>query len=105
MAILQRWQGMVSKSIIQMEVGKGTDKEKTIFWLSIWDGFFKVSLYFAEKLQPDMQSLAVSENTKVMIDNTKIMGKLKFFPLVYEVRSSDIFEDLSILIEYKKDKG
>ncbi len=30
-------------------LGKVTHKKKTICWLSVWEGFFKVSFYFTEK--------------------------------------------------------
>ena len=81
---------------------RGKDKEKTIFWLSIWDGFFKVSFFFAEKAQIGLHGLAVGENTKRMIEEAKLMGKLKFIPLVFDLSSNAMFDDLGSLIDYQK---
>jgi hypothetical protein len=92
----------LAKGLYQWNSTKGTHKEKTIFWLSIWDGFFKLSFYFAEKAREGLQGLAVSENTKRKIEGAKQMGKLKFFPIVFEVNSDDLFDDLSALINYRK---
>jgi len=92
----------LAKGLYQWKSVRGTDKEKTIFWLSMWDGFFKVSFFFAEKVRVSMQGLAVSENTKRMIEDAKQMGKLKFFPLIFDVCSDDLFDDLSTLIDYQK---
>lgn len=32
---------------------RGTNKVKPIFWLSIWDGFFKVSFNFSERIRDE----------------------------------------------------
>jgi hypothetical protein len=92
----------LAKGLYQWKSLRGTDKEKTIFWLSVWDGFFRVSFFFAEKAQLGLQGLIVGENTKRMIESTERMGKLKFFPLVFDVRSDDLFDDLGTLIDYQK---
>lgn len=92
----------LAKGLYQWKSLRGTAKEKTIFWLSIWDGFFRVSFFFAEKMRSGLQGLAVGENTKRMIEDAKRMGKLKFLPLVFDVRSDDPFSDLSALIDYQK---
>lgn len=49
-----------------------------------------------------MQGLAVGENTKRMIEDAKPMGKLKFYPIVFDVRSGELFDDLGALIDYQK---
>lgn len=92
----------LAKGLYQWKSLRGTDKEKTIFWLSVWDGFFRVSFFFAEKAQLGLQGLTVGKNTKRMIEDAKRMGKLKFFPLVFDVRSYDLFDDLGTLIYYQK---
>jgi hypothetical protein len=92
----------LAKGLYKWKSVRGTDKEKTIFWLSIWDGFFRVSFYFAEKAQLGLRGLKISEKTKRMIEAAKPMGKLKFFPLIFDMRSNDLFNDLGILINYQK---
>lgn len=88
---LYRWKGL-----------RGADKEKTIFWLSIWDGFFKLSFFFAEKARPGLQALAVGQNIKMMIESANQMGKLKFFPLTFDVRSDALPSDLGVVMNYQK---
>jgi len=92
----------LAKGLYKWKSVRGTDKEKTIFWLSVWDGFFRVSFFFAEKAQLGFQSLAVGENIKKMIEDAKPMGKLKFFPLIFDVRSDELFDNLGVLIDYQK---
>ncbi|HWQ73644.1 MAG TPA: DUF3788 family protein [Desulfitobacteriaceae bacterium] len=92
----------LAKGLYKWKSLRGTDKEKTIFWLSIWYGFFRISFFFAEKAQLGLQGLAVGENTKKMIEDAKPMAKLKFFPLVFDVHSDDLFDDLCALIDYQK---
>jgi hypothetical protein len=37
-----------------------------------------------------------------MITDSKKMGKLKFFPLVFDVCSDERFEDIFSLVDFKK---
>lgn len=92
----------LAKGLYKWKSVRGTDKEKTIFWLSIWDGFFRVSFFFAEKARSGLLGLTVGETAKRMIEHAKPMGKLRFFPLVFDVRSADLFSDLVVLIDYQK---
>lgn len=90
------------KGLYKWRTVRGTDKEKTIFWLSIWDGFFRVNFYFAEKARNGLCDLAISEKTKRMIEDAKQMGKLKFIPIVFDLCSGERFSDLGVLINYQK---
>ncbi|MDV0446571.1 hypothetical protein MsAg5_04160 [Methanosarcinaceae archaeon Ag5] len=36
---------------------KGVHKKKTVFWLSVWDGCFKTTFYFAERLSGGAKTL------------------------------------------------
>ncbi|NAB25088.1 DUF3788 family protein, partial [Enterococcus durans] len=36
-----------------------SQKVKPIFWLSIWDGFFKVSFHFSEKMREELVTLSL----------------------------------------------
>ena len=65
----------------------------TVFWLSIWEGFFKVTIYIPEKARADIFSLPLDDEVKQMIADSKQMGeKLKYFPLVFELHSDEMFE-------------
>lgn len=81
----------------------GGQKDVTIFWLSICDGFFKVTLYFPEKARADVMNLPIDHEIKQMIADSEPMGsKLKFFPLVLELRSDEMFEAVYTLADFKK---
>jgi len=81
---------------------RGTQKETTAFWLSIWNGFFKVTIYIPEKYRKEALSLSLNNETKKMIEDAKQMGKLKFFPLVFDLCSDEMFEEIFSLIDFRK---
>jgi len=92
----------LGKALYKWTTARGTEKEITVFWLSIWDGFFKVSIFVPEKARADALSLSAGDEIKKMIEDAKQMGKLKFFPLVFDLRSTELFDGIDTLIEFKK---
>jgi len=82
---------------------RGTPKETTAFWCSIWEGFFKVTVYVPEKHRFEALSLPLSEHMKEMIKDAKQMGKLKFFPLVFDLYSNNMFDELFAIIDFRKE--
>lgn len=92
----------LAKGLYKWKSIRGADKEKTIFWLSIWEGFFKVNFYIAEKAMEGLQNVPISKTSQTMVNAAKPMGKLRFVPIVFEVSSDDLFDDLRVLIDYKK---
>ena len=92
----------LGKGLYKWTTTRGTEKEMTVFWLSVWDGFFRVSLFIPEKARIDALTLPLKSGTKKMIEAAKQMGKLKFFPLVFDLRSDKGFDDIYTLIDFKK---
>ncbi len=92
----------LGKALYQWTTSRGTQKETTVFWLSIWDGFFKVTFYLPEKARVEALTLPLDESTKEMILNAKQMGKLKFFPLTFDLCSDVLFDEIFALVDYKK---
>ena len=78
-------------------LSKNTHKKKTVFWLSVWDGFFKVTMFFTEKTCGGVLELKVAEEFRTF----QQMAKLK--PLVISVSSGTDQDDLFKVIEYKRD--
>jgi hypothetical protein len=78
-------------------LGKNTHKKKTVFWLSVWDGFFKVSMFFTEKTSAGIAELLVDKEYKTF---EPLWAKLK--PLVISVKAGTGLDDLFKVIEYKK---
>ena len=92
----------LGKGLYKWLTKRGTQKEMTVFWLSVWEGFFKVTIYLPEKYRGEALSLALSDDGKAIIKDAKQMGKLKFFPLVFDVCSEKHFGDIFTLLELKK---
>ena len=44
----------LAKGLFKWKGVRGGQNEKTVFWLSVWDGFFKVTIYLPEKVQADV---------------------------------------------------
>lgn len=82
---------------------RGGQKVTTVFWLSIWEAFFKITIYIPEKARDDLFSLPLNNTVKQMINDSKQMGnRLKFFPLVFKLNSNELFEQIHILFDFKK---
>lgn len=89
---LYRWTGV-----------RGCANEKTIFWLSIWDSFFKVTIYIPEKSRADALILPLDDKVKLMIGDSKQMGnRLKFFPLAFDLSSDEVLETVYTLADFRK---
>jgi len=82
---------------------RGTNKEKTIYWLSAWDGFFKLTVWFLEDNRGEILKADVSETTKQLIRNGKMFGpKMRTFPVEFEITTADPLADIYTLIKCKK---
>ncbi|MGX5690412.1 DUF3788 family protein [Arcticibacter tournemirensis] len=75
-------------------------KKKTVFWLSVWPGFFKVSFYFTEKNRDVIPSLSVDMDIKEAFMQAKPIGRL--IPLTVNVNRKEQISDLLKLVECKK---
>lgn len=75
-------------------------KKKTIFWLSVWDKFFKAAIYFSEEKGRGIADLNIDKNIKSDFKQSKPSGKL--FPLIINMSRREQITDLLKIIEYKK---
>lgn len=82
---------------------RGGKKEITVFWLSIWDGYFKVTIYVPEKARADVLSLPLDDGVKQMVAASKQMGKLKNFPLTFDLQSDEMFDAFFCLADFRRD--
>jgi hypothetical protein len=92
----------LGKAVYKWTGARGAEKEITVFWLSIWNGFFKVALYIPEKARANILNLSLGGEIKEMIENAQQMGKMKLFPLVFSLRSDELFNDIYALVDFKK---
>ena len=82
---------------------RGTEKEKTIYWLSAWDGFFKIVVWFLEKNRAEILTTNLSEETKQKIRDSKVFGaKMQTFPVEFEITNDTPLNDVYTLIRCKK---
>jgi len=75
-------------------------RKKTIFWISVWDGFFKAGFYFVEKHCPGIHDLEIDENIKHELKKAKPFGTL--YPVGLVLSREEQIPDLLKIIEYKK---
>lgn len=82
---------------------RGGKKDITIFWLSMWDGFFKLTIYLSEKYRTDILDNIVSDEVKLKIKNSKQLGKtLKFFPIHFDVDKDTSLDNIFNVLDLKK---
>lgn len=69
-------------------------------WLSVWDGFFKISFFFTEKHLEGIAALDIAENIKEDFCNAKPFGRM--IPMVFEINNKKQFPDLLTVAAFKK---
>ena len=92
----------LAKGLFKWKGVRGGQNEKTVFWLSIWNGFFKVTIYVPEKTRADVLRLPLDNEVKLMIEASQEMGKLKYFPIVFDLCSDEMFEAVFLLADFRK---
>ena len=94
----------LSKGEYKWTTSRGTNKVKPIFWLSIWNGFFKLSFYFSNGMQEELLKIPLSKETKYLINDSNPMGKtMRFIPIVLEINDDRQLKDVVLLANYKKE--
>jgi hypothetical protein len=81
---------------------RGAKKEKNLYWLHVYEGFFCVAVWFKEKNRNELLSADVNEQTKQIIRDAKLMGKLPTFPVVFDITTVELFSDIYTLLDCKK---
>ena len=61
-----------------------------------------MTIYVPEKARADVLSLMLDNEVKLMIEGTQQMGKLKYFPIVFDLCSDEMFEVVFLLADYRK---
>lgn len=98
----------LGKGLYRWTGARGGQKEVTAFWLSIWEDpsrggrLFKVTIFVPEKVRAAVLNLPLGDGIKQMIADAKQIGKLKFFPVVFDFRSDELFDAVYTLIDFRK---
>jgi hypothetical protein len=74
-------------------------KKKTVFWLSVWDSYFKTAFYFVERHLGGVYDLVIDESIKEELRKAKTFGTLH--PVVLLIRKPEQLKDLLALARYK----
>ena len=72
-------------------------KKKTVFWLSVWDGFFKTGFFFLERHLEGIAALEIEENSFII---EKEWGKM--IPFIFNINDKKQFPDLLKIVKFKK---
>jgi hypothetical protein len=81
---------------------RGTRKEKNLYWLYIYGGYFSVAIWFKEINREEVLKLDVSDITRERIQTSEILGKLKTFPVLIDIDKVEQLSDIYQLLECKK---
>lgn len=81
---------------------RGTQKEKTLYWLHVFEGYFDIAVWFKEKNRTELLSADVSNKTKDLICASETMGKVATFPVVFDITMVETLTDIYALLECKK---
>jgi len=82
---------------------RGTIKEKNLYWLYVYDGYFSIAVWFTEKQREKLEKANVSDKTREMINNTKPKGKLTTFPSMFDITTTEPLDDIYTLLNLKKE--
>ena len=80
-------------------LGKVIHRRKTIFWLSVWKGFFKTSFFFTEKHGGGIMELDIDYKLKQDFEKTRASGRL--LPLIIPLNGPEHITDVLRVIDYK----
>ena len=93
----------LSKGEYKWTTPRGVNKINPIFWLSIWEGFFKTSFFFSASLKEELFNLPISPETKDIVKNAKSMGKtMRFMPVILDVITEKQLNDVYAIAEFRK---
>ncbi|MCL2404468.1 MAG: DUF3788 domain-containing protein [Defluviitaleaceae bacterium] len=81
---------------------RGTKKEKTLYWLHVYEGYFGVVVWFKEKNRDEILKADVSDETKQKICDSSTMGKLPTFPVMFDITDTTQHNDIYELLGWKK---
>jgi len=76
---------------------KVSHKKKTVFWLSVWEGYFKISFFFLERHLEGLSALELNEEHFTL---EKEWGKM--IPLIFQINDKKPITDLLKIVGYKK---
>jgi hypothetical protein len=74
-------------------------KKKTVFWLAVTDGSFRITAYFTDKAKGAVLASSLSEELKAAFAGGAAAGKLRGITITFSSRSD--LDDAKVLIALK----
>ncbi len=94
----------LSKGEYKWTTTRGTNKVKPLFWLSIWEGFFKISFNFKFETREELLNLSISDEAKDVISSAEVSGKtMKYIPVIFDVDDEKQLHDIYVLMQFRKE--
>ena len=82
---------------------RGANKTKNIYWMSAWDKYFVIAVWFKEDNRGEVLKANVSEETKQLIRGGKMFGpKMRTFPVEFHVTDAGQLDDIYTIIKWKQ---
>lgn len=80
---------------------RGGKKETTLFWLSLFYGYFNITFYIPIYAKEACLKLPLTQATLEVIHDAKVLGKLAVVPITLSIVSDEQRRDVCSLIEFK----
>jgi hypothetical protein len=71
-----------------------------VFWLSIWENYFRTVFYFTEKTMPGVAELDIEPTLVEQLASAASIGKL--IPMSFNMTTKDQLDDFLTVAAYKK---
>jgi len=81
---------------------RGAEKEKVLYWLHVFEGFFTIAVWFTEKHRLEVLGANVNDRTRQLIADAKPKIMPTTFPVELDITSTDLIGEVFELIECKK---
>ena len=91
----------LAKGVIKWKGRRAGLKSKTLFWLSVWDEYYKVNVYIPETQRNDLLNLNLEDDLKEKIQSIKRMGETyRILTLSFDLYHHKQLASLLIIIDY-----
>lgn len=81
---------------------RGTHKEVNAYWLSVWEGFFRIGIMLPIRYHVDALALPLGTFVRDKLDAPGRLGGMKTIPLGFDLCDDTLFADIYTLIDFKK---
>jgi hypothetical protein len=61
-----------------------------------------VTFYVPEKSRADIYNLQLGDDVNLMVADSNQMGKLKYFPITFDLDSDEMLKTVFLLADFKK---